>query len=133
MDISTDASKQEVRALADLLHLLGVDSDEVEVSFVHNTGHIKFEHEEAEGIVRKPHYNHSKGRLEGGKWIECFWDGILSTNGKRLPMTISYDTDGLNRSSEAVLSIVKALWEREDHDPDALSEIQNRLDTVFSE
>lgn len=111
MEITTDASLQEVRALAHLLFLLAIPADEVEIEFSVGRS-ISFSHDRIEGTVHAPHYSSKKGGLKGQKYIDFQWTG---DDEKRRMGVVDYTVDGLVKdSAEDLLSdLCEAAWETE--------------------
>ena len=130
IEITTDHSKQEVRAIAYLCHFLDVDPARVEVEFGPGNS-LDFKGPTIEGSVEAPHYSPKTGRMEGTKMIEFYWDEIRTkARNKRVPLFVEYNVDGLVKGT-GEQRIISHMCEAANYQKGELQAIAERTEESF--
>lgn len=123
MEITKDAGRQEIRALANLLILLDIFGDEVSIEHTPISGEYHFQNAVVEGTVCA--IVHGRKGLEGQKTIEF---QATCSDGVRRLFLVDYDVNGLVHAS--CTRLLGKLVEAAMHGGDTVQAIADRCDAV---
>ena len=119
--------RQEHRALRELVHLLGLDTDDLERNSSNPRSRLEvWHHPSITGDIEvfTSSYSTKKGRMEGSRQITFQWGDHLRT--------VGYDVDGLREEPRFILEVGDVSFDKERLGRKTLSEIESDLQELRS-